>query len=321
MNVRRLVVFGISVALVSGMVAVSWSVRRWERMDEAAVSEAIAGLMAAESFSGGLSVDTFIDPGRIVPDSGWGSLDLPVRISGPMSVGPAGDGSLLGQGTLGFYFGGGNEPFVTSEVRLTGGDGGFLRLQGLPSGGDGGFDVGGLNGTWFSVGADELSALLPWLKDGGNAAELPPDTETADRGPWLRPSLRLADTVIDGRPVLHYELEVSRDGLAALVAGISARLTGERPTSEHLASASSFISRYQVVSEGFVDRQLGEFRVLKFGLFPLDGQDASPVALTMKFDRFGESVLVETPADARPLSSSLRRLLSGGSAAAAVESR
>ncbi|HCC21789.1 hypothetical protein A2480_00205 [Candidatus Uhrbacteria bacterium RIFOXYC2_FULL_47_19] len=309
MNVRRLAVALAFVLIMVGIVVVTLFVNN--RSDDDLITTALDRLMTIKSFSGGLSVDTFIDPNHFVPDSGWGSLDLPLRISGPLEVAHNDDGQLVGKARLKFFFAGTSNEMLSAEVRLSGNDQNFLQFEGVPEEIKSLLNVSELEGTWFSVGGQEISALLPWpdpvvgSNDASTAAQM---DQTSD---WLSPTTRLSDTVIDGRPVLHYELSVNHGGLANFLSNLSQSF-GVRPALDSgLDSVRSIIDGYDVVAEGYVDRQSGDFLLLKFGLFPNDDETSMPVAVTIKFDQFNQLVTVDRPAETQPLSTILLRLMSG----------
>ena len=312
MNIRRLAVTLTFVLIVVGVVVVTLFVN--SRSDEDLITTALDRLMAVRSFSGGLSVDTFVDPNRFVPDSGWGPLDLPLRISGPLDVARDDSGQLTGRVDLKFFFAGASDEMFSTEVRLSGNDQNFVRLDGVPEEIESLIDISGLNGTWFSVGGQEISALIPWPGSAVGSDSVIGMVRGEPTSDWLSPAARLSDTVIDGRPVLHYELSVDRDRLANFLSGLSQSSMIRPALDSGSGDVRSVVSGYDVVAEGYIDRQSGDFLLLKFGLFPEDVEDAMPVAVTVKFDQFNQPVTVDRPAEAQPLSTALLRLMLGSAA-------
>ena len=212
---------------------------------------------------------------------------------------------------LKFFFAGASDEMLSAEVRLPGDDQNFVRFDGVPAEIESLVNASGLDGNWFSIGGQEMSALIPWPVTSAGSSDTVGTVRTERPSGWLSPVARLPDTVIDGRPVLHYDLSVDRDGLADFLSGLSESF-GLRPSLDSGSDGiRSLVDGHDVVAEGYVDRQSGDFLLLKFGVFPGDGGNSMPVAVTVKFDRFNQQVTVDRPAEAQPLSAVLLGLMSG----------
>lgn len=304
---RKSLIIVVVVAVV-GMAAILWIVNRGERADH--FSLATEHLSSVESFAAGVSVDFLYDPAGTEDESG---MTIPLRISGLSEVGYRDDGTMMAVADLSVDAGEPATQVMTIAARLPEDGTLYSMLDGLPPELGDVIDVVALNGSWFSLGEDALQTLLPWSAGEGEGSVLSED------GPLLLPGKRFDDTIMEGVAVAHYEALVDKSGLTSALVDLTGGLQGRTCTEEEKSAIAAYVAGREYLAEAWIDKRHDRFYLIKIVAMPTDDTDASPVAFTIKFTGFDKPISVETPEDARPLSTVLAKLLRGSASSVGEE--
>lgn len=307
---RKSLIIVVAVAAV-GMAAILWFVNRGERADH--FTPAVEHLSSAESFTAGVSVDFLYDPADT--EDGSGTM-IPLRISGLTEVGHPEPGTMIATADLSVDAGEPATRVMTVAARLPGDGTLYSMIDGLPQELGEVIDVVALNGAWFSLGEDALDMLLPWA---GAAGEEGAETFIGGGGPLFLPGKRFDDTVMEGIAVAHYEVLVDKGGLTSALVDLTQGLRGRACTEDERSAIAAYAAGREYLAEAWIDKRHDRFYLIKIVAVLSDDAGALPVAFTIKFTGFDKPISVETPEDARPLSSVLAKLLRGSASSVGEE--
>ncbi|MBU0624969.1 hypothetical protein KKF05_01355 [Patescibacteria group bacterium] len=309
-----IIIFVLAIVIAA---AISWYATKPEE-DVDLYAKAVARLAQTKSFVVELELETFFDPSSFMTEGGsglLGSIDVPLRISGPVALSYPRGGLVTGQAKLDFSAGFGIiklmelDTLVAADGRL------YARARNLPDDLGSALDVQSLNETWFSVGGQDLMRLMPKIGTendwSGATAAIQSDELRSALADWLIPYRRYQDTIISGHAVAHYEMLIDRDRLTNLLAVIIGVMRG-RPCSEaERATILAGVNSRRLMAETWIDKVNNDLSVITLGIFPLEdeGVVGMPIALTLTFKSFELPVELQVPTNTSPLSAVLMRVL------------
>jgi hypothetical protein len=308
---RRNILITIFVLLVVLTLLVSWYTRH-QATDENLYDQALTKLARSQSLQVKVELETFFDPSKFTASDvsgGVSSLDVPLNISGPVTISYPKGSTVTGRAELDFSAGFGVIKLLSLDALLADDGGMYARVRNLPDDWNLSLDVKNLNDTWFSFSGRDLTRLFSWF-GSSDSNELFATTSTlqADElriaaADWLLPAQRYQDTVMNGRAAAHYELVIDRERLTDLLAVIVGALRGRSCSENERTAIVAGLNNHRLLAEAWVDKTNQELRLLTFGIFPTEGaSDSMPLALTLAFTAFDGLIDSTAPPNVNPLS-------------------
>jgi len=318
---RNILIVFFVLAIVA-TVAITLFATREKEGTEDLYGVAMAKLSQTNTASLRLELDTFVSSAGLTGGDGGllGAIDIPLGVSGPVSLSYPAGGVVSGQSELDFSAGLGLMQLMKLNTVLAKDGQLYAKVQDMPDDLGLSVDVSSLNDAWFSLSGRDLSQLMPWLDSSdstpefGQAAPVSADMLRSSIGGWLVPQRRYQDTIIAGQAAAHYDLLVDRAGLAKFLTDLTGALRGRLCSVQEKAAIAEHVDAQRLLAEAWVSQASGNLLLLKLGVFPEGDGAGMPVALTLAFSEFDQPVTLEIPADAVPLSTVLTRFMTGSAA-------
>ncbi len=262
-----------------------------------------------------LVLDTFVQP-----PAGFGadgglldSIDLPIRVIGPLRVAYPADGAVSASMDMDISSTLGNVALLTLRGQLTPQGEIFAQLDDLPDDMGADLDVAQLNGAWFTVDDRAVGQLVPWSDinstDANASTVLSANQLRSALSGIFIPYRRYEDMPLNGRTAAHYEMAVDESRLVEFLSLATSTARGTLLTSEERQSISDHIAARRWLAEAWVDINTEQFLEIKLGIFPFDDESGMPVALSLRFGEFNQVFDLTAPETAKPLSAVLIKAL------------
>lgn len=318
---RRIILVSVFVLAIMGMGLIAWISRNSGNSvpQYKLYRPAMEKMIQSGTLNAHLDIDTFLlvpAAGNADSASGENVTELPVRISGPVSVSYPSGSAVRMHGDMRIASSLGGDKLMNLGLVLSESGQLFARLSGLPNDLNDSMDIKQLNDTWFTVGSKALSKLLPWavnekdiVESGDSPHHISSSQLRAVMSGMFIPYKRYEDTTRQGHSAAHYEMAVNQDKVSALIVLLMQSVGGSMLSADQKTAIMEYVAQRRWMAEAWIDTERKNLLELKLGIFPKSGSQGMPVALSLQNFALDAPVSIPEPHDASPLSVVLMKVL------------
>ncbi len=312
----RNILIAVFILAVILMAALNWYMNR-EVPEEDVYVPAMNKLVQASTAELEIDVNTFLNPADFMggTDGLADSVDVPITISGPLALSFPVNGKVSGQTSLDFEAGFGIAKLFHLETVIIESGATYAKISDLPNELGDSLDIADLAESWFSVRGADLELVFSQMKSADALGE-PTDVLEINANAFryalsglFVPYRRYDNTIIRGQAAAHYEMAVNNDRLIELFCLVVSAARNGVCSPEQKTALTEYVHSRKLMAEAWINLSSKDLQIIKLGIFPHEGSSGMPVALTLSFGELDAPVKTVAPADARPISVVLMKVL------------